>query len=144
MCWNIFSKDKLGKPSPLINIDNTEVMSILRAEMGTECVIYLSDADYQVTSKAEIVRFLSLDDSDKEKYVSEYYDCDDFSYRLHGQFSIPGWSSLAFGILWSGTPNGGHAINCFIDEDREVWVVEPQNDSIFKLPKNWEPWIIIM
>jgi len=143
MCFSFF-KDKVDKPDPLEDVDHTEIMTVLRAEMGEDCMIYLSDRDYQVTSKEEIENFLALDDTDKRKYLSEYHDCDDFSYRLHGQFSVPGWSGLAFGILWAGVPGGGHAINCFVDNDKEVWIIEPQNDKIFKLPDDWEPWIVFM
>ena len=48
--------------------------------------------------------------------------------------SIPGWSDLAFGIIWTDK----HALNCFVDENKKFWLVEPQNDKIME---DFEPWM---
>jgi hypothetical protein len=134
----------IDPPEEKEDIGNSEVYTILQAEFGKECKLYLSDREYKTTTVDELKRFLSNDIVDSYKYISEYYDCDDFSFALMGNMSVPEWSDLTFGILWSGTPNGGHAINCFIDIDREVWIIEPQNDNVFKLPDDWTPWVVMM
>jgi len=146
MCLGWFSKSKLGKPSPLVDVEYTELMSTLRAELGESCVIYIYDSKYKLTSLTEYARFISQDDTDKESYISEYLDCDDFSIRLYGQFSIKHWSSLPFGILISNTPmfTYPHAVNIFVDDNLDVWIVEPQNDNISKLPSNWEPLMVVI
>ena len=62
-------------------------------------------------------------------YLPEERDCDDHSYRLMGQLSIPGWSALSFGILWTFS----HALNCFVTENGGFRLVEPQTDQIRSL-----------
>jgi len=135
----------IDPPSPKEDMNHSEVYTILRAELGDECKIYLSDVDYKTTTKEEIQRFLANDDTNLYNYIGEYYDCDDFSFRLHGKLSVPGWGDLTFGIFWVGMPGGGgHAVNIFIDSDSKVWCVEPQTDDIYELPKEWVPWLVVM
>jgi len=141
---NLLNKNKLMPPQPLIDISHTEVLTKLRSELGTDCKIYLSDHNYQTTNLSELTRFLTYDNTDKYVYKSEYLDCDDFSYRLHGQLSIPGWSGLVFGILWIYTGTGGHAVNIFMDTETTIWIVEPQSDKIFRIPLDWTPWVAMI
>lgn len=97
-------------------------------------VTYFSDIDYLLCGKDDIQRFLRADETDRHTYVKARYDCDDFAYRLMGQFSVPGWSHLAFGIVW--TTN--HVMNCFVDEDMTFWFIEPQNDLLYReIPKGF-------
>ena len=132
-------------PTILEPLDINEVYTVLTAELGDKCAIFLSDSYYETTTKDKLQKFLKLDNTDQYEYKKEIFDCDDFSYRLVGNLSIPGWASLPFGILWTYLPNGsGHALNIFIDTDSEVWIVEPQNDNIYKMPKNWKPIIVMM
>lgn len=69
----------------------------------------------------------------KEEKLSLTPACDDFSYRLMGQLSIPEWSGIAFGIVWTNL----HALNCFIDDKGKFWFIEPQSD---KLQDKLEAW----
>ena len=133
----------ISPPKYLEDIDGNEIRTILQAEFPNT-PLYISDTMFQTTTKEELIRFLKEDIVDKNKYISEKYDCDDFSYQLMGNISSPKWGMLPFGILWSETPNGGHAINCFIDNNREVWIIEPQSDKIFKIPDNWNPWLVVL
>jgi hypothetical protein len=114
-------------PAPEIygKIENAELRKILKITCPYGS-IYLSDLKYDLTSKDEIERFLWGDKTNEYTYKKEFMDCDDFSYRLMGNLSIPGWSSLAFGIAWSGK----HAFNIFLDHKERLWIVEPQNDSV--------------
>ena len=41
--------------------------------------------------------------------------------------------ALAFGILWTNL----HAMNCFVAEDRKLYLLEPQTDTI---QTKLEPW----
>jgi hypothetical protein len=143
-------KDKLQKyevpippPQYLEDIDYAEVYSILKAEFP-DAIIYLSDRNFKTTTKTELERFLNHDLIDIRQYISEYYDCDDFSYALMGAISNPEWGALPFGIVWADIPGGAHAINCFIDNDRQVWIIEPQNDSVFVRPSDWHPYFVVM
>ena len=125
---------------------HSEILTALRAEVGEDCHIYLSDGLYKAMDKQIMIDFLEKDNTDKYNYVTEFFDCDDFSNRLYGQFSTPEYAGYPFGILWVFFKNksGGHAINIFVDNELTVWVVEPQTDDIFRIPDNWEPALIVM
>lgn len=90
------------------------------------CELYLSDSNYLLCSYDDIALFLAQDQTNKMDYIIEERDCDDFSYRLMGQFSIPDWSNLCLGIIWTDN----HAFNCFVTEDKELLFIEPQTDEI--------------
>jgi len=102
--------------------------------VAPEAAIFRSDKEYKLCCAADIQAFLKQDATNKTKFIREIMDCDDFSYRLMGQFSIPGWSALAFGIVWTEK----HALNCFINESRELLFIEPQTDAVFS---TLEPWM---
>ena len=118
------------EPEPILptstkRIDYGDLYALLRIE-APQAEIFLSDKEYLLCNKADIRAFLAQDETNKMGYVPEARDCDDFSYRLMGQLSIPGWSDLAFGIIWTNL----HAMNCFVTEDKLFYYVEPQNDFL--------------
>lgn len=115
------------KPTSTKRISISELGMLIRGKYP-ECKMYLSDRRYRLCSYDDIALFLAQDETNKMGYIPEKRDCDDFSYRLMGQFSIPEWSDLCFGIIWTYT----HAFNCFVTEDKELLFVEPQNDIISK------------
>lgn len=120
------------------------LVHLLTKEFGSDAVIYLVDYDYHLIDYAEMERFLAEDKTNLSKYVAEYHDCDDFSFRLMGQVSIPGWSDIAFGIVFVMTPQGGHAVNCFVSTAKEVYLIEPQTDKMFSTPSNWKVFFCLM
>ena len=149
MCLDILRKilckqeASIPAPSPLDDIDSSEVLTILSAEFpGAK--LYIADSKYKTTTKEEFMRFINNDSTDWNQYISEYYDCDDFSFSLMGHISNQEWGSLPFAIVWADVPGGAHAINCFIDINREVWIVEPQSDNVFKLPSTWKPYFVVI
>ena len=138
-------------PNYLDDIDYAEIYSLLQSEFPSAS-LHLADRDFKTTSKTEMMRFLSKDLTDVREYVTEYYDCDDFSYALMGAISNPEWGALPFAIVWTDIYKtdakkeliGRHAVNCFIDKKRQVWIIEPQNDTIMECPKNWTPYFVVM
>jgi hypothetical protein len=116
-------------PDPESNkrIQHGSLLRVLR-DYAPTAGIFLSDRDYILCKLADIEIFLKQDKTDKHMFRREYYDCDDFAYRLMGQFSIPSWASLAFGFLWTDK----HAMNCFVNEQRKLKIIEPQTDMIFE------------
>jgi len=103
--------------------------------------VYLSDKDYLLCSYNDVAVFLASDMSDRYEYSEESFDCDDFSYRLMGQFSTPKWSDLCFGIMWTSD----HAFNIFVGEDKKIFFVEPQNDEIgIKILGSGEERLIVL
>ena len=150
MCLKLFGykliridDENMPIPQGLEDIGYEEIYSILKAEFPKASII-LADRDYKTVTKEELIRYLKYDLTDSYKYVPEYYDCDNFSYHLFGSISNPEWGSLPFAIVFTKTSNGNHAVNCFVDKERNVWMIEPQNDWIGTLPKNWEPYFILM
>jgi len=143
ICGNNNQPQKIPAPSPLKDISHSEVLTLLQAEFPNAYVI-LTDAKYKTTTKKEIERYLKEDITDEYKYISEYFDCDDFSHRLMGNLHNPDWGHLTFGIVHTKVPNGAHAVNIFISDQNKVYLIEPQNDKIFKCPSDWEPYFILM
>ncbi len=121
------------KPSVREKVDGNYIFGILNAVIPSATHIYISDSEYWLCSEKDIETFLAQDDTNKMGYISEERDCDDFSYRLMGQLSIPDWSGIAFGIVWTDK----HALCCFISETGDFFFIEPQTN---KLQKTLEPW----
>lgn len=124
-----FENELLGEglPEDWEQVDNTYIVEKL-LEVYPFAKLYLADAVYYVCSRQTVEEFLAADDTEKERYVSETHDCDDFSFRLMGQFHTKPYSALAFGIAWSGV----HAYNIFVSKEGSVLLVEPQTDQILE------------
>ena len=111
-------------------ITGTDLWKLLN-EKFPNVPLYLSDALYLLAKYDDIALFLAQDQTNKFEYKSQSFDCDNFSYRLMGQFSVPEWSALTFGIMWTQK----HALNIVVTEDKEVFFVEPQADELLAEPK---------
>ncbi len=130
LSWFLGNPTEEPEPEPILptsteRIDYADLYALLRAE-APQAEIFLSDKDYLLCNREDVKRFLAADGTNKSVYVAEKFDCDDFSYRLMGQFSVPGWSALAFGILWTDK----HAMNCMVTEEGVFYLIEPQNDYL--------------
>ena len=116
------------KPPPVTSterIGTADLHAILRS-VAPDAQLYLSDRSFLLCKKQDIKDFLAYDKTNRIEYVAEAFDCDDFAYSLMGQISIPGWSDLAFGLVWTNL----HALNICVTEERKVLFIEPQNDFI--------------
>lgn len=133
----------IDPPMYLEDIDKSEIYTIIRAEFPDASFIF-TDRDYKTTIRAEYERFLRFDDTDKMRYIADYVDCDDFCFALYGAISNQDWGGLSFGYVFTKTTGGAHAVNFFIDKNRNVLIVEPQDDRIFSLPDNWEPYFVLI
>jgi len=102
--------------------------------------VYISDKTKYLCDIEDVNIFLEQDKTNRERYVANDYDCDDFTYRLMGQFSVPGWAKFAKGILWTNT----HALLCFVDTNCDVWTIEPQTDGYSKIENPISARIIMM
>lgn len=124
-----FEKRLLEEPIPdhWERVDWTDILDML-LEVYPFAKIYLSDRYYYLPSLEDIFDFLDGDETDKEHYVSEFHDCDDFSFRLMGQFHIKPWSAIAIAIVWSGV----HAYNLVVVTQEGVFLIEPQTDEVFR------------
>ena len=118
----------------------TEQRAIITAYL-TDDNIFLADRQYRSIESNQVHNYLMVDLLDKRKWESEIWDCDDFAVQLYARFKYV-FRGAAFGICWIIDPP--HAVNFFITEKREIWLVEPQNDNIFKKPADWKIWFVLM
>jgi len=121
------------KPTVRKEVSFAYVFGVLNGLFPKAEHIYLSDNKYWLCSEADIRKFLKLDATNKEKYLGEIFDCDDFSYRLMGQLSTPEWSGIAAGVIWTEL----HAACCFIDNTGKLWLIEPQTDELYDTIPPW-------
>jgi len=136
--WNTMAGwFRFGYPPELSRIAMADLNRLLKASFPDCDVILLSDVIFSLTSKdqaqAYLARHINL------PYVSEGHDCDNFSASAWGYF-CEGLKSFAFGVTWSST----HAFNFMVDNERRVWLYEPQTNEVFALAdklkdKNYYP-----
>ncbi len=131
-------------------ISATDLRTLIEKDfiVDPECHMLLSDVRYRVCPMDVLECYLGKSDVHRKKYIAEWFDCDDFSDALHGQFTFDTYPrGYAHGELWVYTPGGGHAINCFCVKDgnkTKMVVVEPQSNKIFDFPKNWKAFVVKM
>jgi hypothetical protein len=114
-------------------ISYPEIFALL-SEKFPGVQLLISDFTQYLCDIEDINTFLAQDETNRIQYTGELgFDCDDFAYRLQGQFSNPDWAKIAIGIIWTDL----HALNICIDANRDVWLIEPQSD---KALSNLEPW----
>ena len=132
MCFGIFKKKV-----DLVQLEPTSKVEILLGDkvnllqsLFPNIPLFLTHK-HSLANYNDIAVFLAQDQTNKYPYDFPDYVCSDFSFRLMGQFSIPGWADITFGIAWTDI----HALNCIITEDKEFYFVEPQSDKILKMLK---------
>ena len=129
------------KPKLSGKISIIELSKLLRNNFPNTKII-LSDNNYDLCSLEEAKYFLGKDITNFEKYEKESYDCDDFSRVLW--FYWKDWQeTLAMGIAWSNV----HAFNILIDDQKRIWIIEPQDDKIFpleNLENKYDPNLILI
>jgi len=127
----LFNKPKPVKPMPIPSpgriVDGNYIYSVLLMNLPSAPHIYISDNEYELCPKEDLVNFLAWDKTNNYVYAKETFDCDDFTYRLTGNLSIPEWSRIGFGFIWTNL----HAFCLFIDNTGKLWYVEPQSDILY-------------
>jgi hypothetical protein len=108
-------------------ISNSDVYIKLR-NLFPDCDINLSDSKFQLADVADAKIFTKDTQVAYGKWTTENHDCDNFSFAAMGYWS-EGLYSFAYGIAWSQT----HAFNIFIDRNKQIWIVEPQNNVYTKI-----------
>jgi len=115
------------------SIDATEVRKIIKSSeaWSPTSLFHRADASYILVDIETLREYLKYNDISDYKYITNDFDCDNFSFALMGD--VTKWDSrLAFGIVWVKQPAGTyHALNFCIAEDKKVYFVEPQTNRIF-------------
>jgi len=100
-------------------------------------VFNFADEYYRPVDLELLQMILDADTGDKQDYETEYYDCDDFAFRLMGWFhqdrEAAAWPIF---ITWVMLPEGGHAVLSYY-KDGQVFIIEPQTDQVFPVPEDW-------
>ena len=110
-----------------IEISGNELKKIIKAEVGQDVDVTVRDNKYLMPYMADVQEFLREDDTDKYEYVPESFDCDDFSWRLIGNMSVPAYSRYSKGWMDSNY----HRFACAVlADDQRFYVVEPQTDAV--------------
>lgn len=109
-------------------ISNQDVRNLLSKYCGN---IYLSDMNYKTTSMTEAKRFTIDTRVSYRQWISESHDCDNFSFASMGYWSKGLWS-FSYGIAWSMN----HAFNIMVDNNNQVWIVEPQTNVYTKIEES--------
>ena len=126
-------------------IKNHQVGEILWAALKKKLLggwidFMLPDAEYWAAPMADYEAIIKESTLDRQKYVAEKGDCDDFALLLKAVFVKDAWRDgkrrrpYCFGEVWGKLPTP-HAINWFIDDTETLYFVEPQSDKIF-LPRS--------
>jgi len=113
-------------------ITNPELYRLLQVKFPG-VPIYLSRDYYEMPDLEDIDKFLDYDQTNRFEYSLHGYRCSDYTFRLMGQFSVPGWNNLTKGIVWTDK----HALMALIDPNDDCWWIEPQSDA--RKP-SLEPW----
>lgn len=115
-----------------------------RWETGFADSSNVADNIYYLPSLRQVRRILRLfrRQFDEIEYASDRFDCDDFAWMLKGTFcrhaagrrgKSAGW---AVGVVWTNTEKSGqregHAYNWVITKERELWMIEPQSQEMWR------------
>ena len=104
----------------------------------------LADQNYEDLDLDKVQRVIQSDHINEMVYKAEDFDCDDFAFGLMGAFHHEyDTASMPIFICWVQTPEGGHAVCSCLAHDRTdgelvPLIIEPQNDAIYMVPKEWK------
>ncbi len=109
------------------------VLLLLSASAVVVCVSLLSHQAAQTKNPTyfEVVRFVSGDSTDKNKYVDGLYTCYNFALDFRLRAQTAGYT-CGFVVLYF--PSGrSHSLNCFNTTDRGLIFIEPQTDDVVSM-----------
>jgi len=113
------------------------LQNLLRLFCNIRSVFNFADQYYKEADEELIQMILDADQGDKEEYETEWYDCDDFAFRMMGIFHCDKEAAaMPIFITWVLLSEGGHAVLSYY-KDGEVKIIEPQTDQIFPVPEDW-------
>ncbi len=92
----------------------------------------LVDREYETISIDKLHKIIRKDQVNETRYVSEKFDCDDFSLLLAGRLAR--YSAGMIHVVYTGKDDVDqhHALNWAITDDKKVYYIEPQTDRIFE------------
>lgn len=108
-------------------VTKDEVKGLIEEKLGKDKVqLYLLDEVYNLPSEETVAEILRTDLTNLEAYTSNLNDCENFAISVMKAFS--GYCyGLALVVQKTGSPL--HAVNVYINDERQVKFVEPQTDE---------------
>ena len=120
---------------PIISAD--EISGVIIGHLGEQWIapamLLTTDEWYRLPTDEVVSQFVGIDITDQLEYIDTAFDCDDFADVLQGVFerSTYGYGFCFGKIFWCSLSAGiAHAQNIYINSERVVKLVEPQNDQI--------------
>jgi len=94
--------------------------------------IFIPDTHLDLVDDADAQEFLKQDRTDKETYVPERFDCDDFARNVYNNARNYGLFVKKENWAWAeltvpGSP--GHALNLYVNKNQIVVFIETQTDE---------------
>jgi diphthamide synthase subunit DPH2 len=127
------------------NLTNIEIEDLLSEKENPNIInlsnarIYTLDEKYKIMKLKDLQIFLKKDLTNLYPYQENYRDCEDFAIYVWNNIKKQ-YGNVAFG-LGIGT---SHSFNIYIDENKKVWAVEPQDDSIHDITGKYKPILIVI
>ena len=118
-------RSKIGKRNK-----TPSLKSIVRKATGCASRhIYIPDKHMDLVNESDAREFLSLDMTNRNPYVADVYDCDDYARNVYNNARDYGLRVLGKNWTWAEIWIQRHALNLYVDEDFKVHFIEPQTDK---------------
>lgn len=140
---------QISPPNIITTISQFEVRQIYSQQFNIDASkIFTPDIIYGLYPIEDLEKFLKNTSVNLMQFKEETFDCDDFANVLKGEErkwyrNIMEKVGSTFSIIWGDLrkPNETdipwrHAMNSVIDSNKDVWLIEPQDDMISKLTPN--------
>lgn len=125
---NLKNKTKNPKLKPTKTLTLNQISKLLK---GLPVISY-SDKKSNTCPVNEMRRFILELGLHKRKYTYDDWDCENFALATLGEIQKRG--SFYFGLVRGGADGKqDHLFNIFIDEEKQVWIVEPQTATFYTL-----------
>lgn len=121
----LLSNSKMTYPKSYGKITLKEELEILSTLTNN---LQITDQYLQTTTVEEAKKFSAETKVFMGNWTPEDHDCDNFAAALWGYYNTGLWS-YAFGYARSA----GHAFNIMIDNNKQIWIVEPQTNQYMTL-----------
>ena len=102
--------------------------SLLRRQTGCRH-IFIPDKHLELVDDADAAEFLKQDITDREAYIPERFNCDDFARNVHNRARNYGLKRKNKNWAWAEIWVHSHALNLYVNSDMEVVFIECQTDE---------------
>lgn len=122
------------KPPPVKAINSEEVYKLMEKKgwvnRGRPPMWFVLDSEFILPTEEEVQDIIKADRTEKQVYVPNSGDCDNYAFELRHAFGRRGWAVGMIAIDTGKPPL--HAIFFYINDERELVAIEPQNDKRFE------------